>query len=92
MKTNLRGFRPGPTQPAYTVESQKRLESLNFGFKKKRNHTIHVVKTKALISCAVTARLICVFVFTYAKSLFMDGWKSYPGQTIFRPLYYYVID
>ena len=25
--------------------------------------TIHVAKTKALISCAVTAQLICVFVF-----------------------------
>ena len=29
-----------------------------------------VAKTKALISCAVTAQLICVFVFAYAKSLF----------------------
>ena len=26
------------------------------------------MKTKALISCAVTAQLICDFVFTYAKS------------------------
>ena len=32
--------------------------------------TIHVAKTKALISFAVTAKLICVFVFAYAKSLF----------------------
>ena len=30
----------------------------------------HTAKTKALISCAVTAQLICVFVFAYAKSLF----------------------
>ena len=30
----------------------------------------YVVKTKALISCAVTAQLICVFVFAYAKSSF----------------------
>ena len=29
---------------------------------------IYVVKTKALISCMVTAQLICVFVFEYAKS------------------------
>ena len=29
-----------------------------------------VAKTKALISCAVTAQLICVFVFAYAKSWF----------------------
>ena len=27
---------------------------------------IHVAKTKALISFAVTAKLICVFVFAYA--------------------------
>ena len=26
-----------------------------------------MVKTKALISCAVTAQLICVFVFAYAN-------------------------
>ena len=32
--------------------------------------TIRVAKTKALISCAVTAQLICVFVFAYAKSRF----------------------
>ena len=31
---------------------------------------ICVAKTKALISCAVTAQLICVFVFAYAKSRF----------------------
>ena len=27
----------------------------------------YVVKTKALISCAVTAQLICTFVFTKSK-------------------------
>ena len=36
-------------------------------FRKKRDCTICVAKTKALISFAVTARLICVFVFAYAK-------------------------
>ena len=30
-------------------------------------------KTKALISFAVTAKLICVFVFAYAKSQFSHG-------------------
>ena len=30
-------------------------------------HTISVAKTKALISCAVTAQLICTFVFAKAK-------------------------
>ena len=32
--------------------------------------TIRIAKTKALISFAVTAKLICVFVFAYAKSRF----------------------
>ena len=36
----------------------------------KRDCTIHVVKTKALISCAVTAQLICIFVFAYANCWF----------------------
>ena len=34
------------------------------------DNTIYVVKTKTLISFAVTAKLICVFVFAYAKSRF----------------------
>ena len=51
------------------------------------NCTIHVVKTKALISFAVTAKVICVFVFSYAKSRFSHDaahfifffliWKAY---------------
>ena len=32
--------------------------------------TIYVAKTKALISCTVTAQLICAFVCAYAKSRF----------------------
>ena len=31
---------------------------------------MYVAKTKALISLAVTAKLICIFVFAYAKSRF----------------------
>ena len=31
---------------------------------------IYVAKTKVLISCTVTAQLICAFVFAYAKSKF----------------------
>ena len=35
---------------------------------------MHVAKTKALISFAVIAKLICVFVFAYAKTRFShDG-------------------
>ena len=40
--------------------------------KKKRKYTIRVAKTKAMISFAVTAKLICVFVFAYA-----DCWISH---------------
>ena len=32
--------------------------------------SIYIAKTKAMISYAVTAKLICVFVFAYAKSRF----------------------
>ena len=34
------------------------------------NGTIHVAKTKAMISCAVTAQLICASVFKYVKIQF----------------------
>ena len=33
---------------------------------------MHVEKTKALISFAVTAKLICTFVFAYADCWFSD--------------------
>ena len=69
MKTGPRGFRQGPTQTG--LYSHRRwIEAWNFGFRKLRDRTICVAKTKALISFAVTAKLICVFVFAYAKSRF----------------------
>ena len=34
---------------------------------------IRVAKTKALISFAATAKLICVYVFAYADCWFSDG-------------------
>ena len=43
------------------------LETGNFGFRKKRNCTIQVQKTKALISLAVTAKPICAFVFSHKQ-------------------------
>ena len=52
------------------VQSQKQARSLKF--RKKRKCTIRVAKTKALISFAVTAKLICVFVFAY-----VDCWFSH---------------
>ena len=66
--TCLRGFRPDLTQTG--LNSHRRwLEARNFG-KKNRGSTIYVVKTKALIRCAVTTQLICASVFTYAKIRF----------------------
>ena len=63
------GFRPGMTQ-TNLYSHRSRLEAWNFRFKRERNCTIRVVKTKALISCAVTAQLICGFVFACAKIRF----------------------
>ena len=54
-KTGLRGFRPGPTQTR--LYSYRRwLEAGNFVYWKKRNCTIYVAKTKALISFAVICK------------------------------------
>ena len=49
---------------------KENLVSLKFGFRKSRDCTIYVSNTKALISCVVTAQLICAFVFAYAYNLF----------------------
>ena len=56
-KIGLRGFRSGPTKTG--LYNQRRwLDARNFGFRKKRDCTMRVAKTKALISFAVTAKLI----------------------------------
>ena len=57
-------FRTGPTHTSLYGQ-RRRLEALNFGFKKKRNCAIRVAKPNALISCTVTAQLIYPFVFAY---------------------------
>ena len=54
----------------WSVPSQMKARSLNFRIKRKRHCTVCVVKTKALISFAVTAKLICIFVFASAKCWF----------------------
>ena len=57
------------------------LEVRNFRFRKKNNCTIHVAKTKAMISFTVTAKLICVLVFANAKHWFShDGAQGFVGQ------------
>ena len=50
---------------------RRMLEALNFESKLKWNFTICFAKTKALISCAVTSQLICVFVFALGKADFL---------------------
>ena len=44
-----------------------------------RKCTIRVAKTKALISFAVTVKLICVFVFAYA-----DCWFSHVAAQMLK--------
>ena len=63
---------PNRSDTNQAVQSQKMARSLNFGVKERRNCIIRVAKTKALISFAVTAKLICAFVFAYA-----DCWFSH---------------
>ena len=65
-------FRPGLTQTVL-YSHRTRLEASIFGFKKKRECTIRVAKTKVLISFAVTAKLNCAFVFAYAYCWFSHG-------------------
>ena len=70
------GFWPGLTQTRL-YSYWRWLEAWNFVFRKKRYCSIQVAKTKALISFAVTAKLICVFVFAYADCWFSyDRWAS----------------
>ena len=68
-KTNILGFRPSLTQTRLHMH-RRWLEDGTFEFRKKGNFTIHVANIKALISFAVTAKLICAFVFAYGDCLF----------------------
>ena len=67
------GFWPGLTRTRL-YSYWRWLKAWNFVFRKKRYCTIQVAKAKALISFAVTAKLICVFVFAYANC-----WFSHAG-------------
>ena len=61
---------------------RKWTETGNFGFRKKRNYTIRVAKTKALI--AVTAKLICAFVFAYAECWFSHDAAKMTRDGVFQ--------
>ena len=63
-KRVFRDFQPGLTKPACAAtEDSQTLEILYF----ERDFNVNEAKTNALISCAVTAQFICVFVSAYAK-------------------------
>ena len=65
---------------------------LIFGFRKKRDCTIRVAKTKTLISFAVTAMLICVFVFAYAKSRFSHDEANMGGDVAIYNFKFFCLD
>ena len=58
----------GNLSSRFPTRSQKMARGLKFQIKKAEGlyylH-VYVVKTKTLISCVVTAQLICTFVFAY---------------------------
>ena len=62
-------FGHGVTRISLYIHRRMR-EVRKFGFRKKRDCTIYVAKTKALISCPETALLICVFGLNVQKTFF----------------------
>ena len=67
---------PNRSDTNQAVQAQKMARGWNFRIYKVEERyylcskTICVAKTQALISFAVTAKLICAFVFVYAKCWF----------------------
>ena len=70
LRENLSSEFPTRSDTNQAVQSQRMARGWKFRYRKKRDWTICIAKTKALISCA-TAQLICVFVFACAKSRFL---------------------
>ena len=62
------------------VQLQKMARGLKFQFRKERDRSIYVAKTMGLISLGATAKLICIFVFTYVKHCFSHD----AAQNIFK--------
>ena len=63
------GFRtrPDTNRP---LQPQRMDRSLKFHIEEEEKLHYGVEKTKTLISCAIIAQLICIFVFAYAKIRF----------------------
>ena len=65
-----------------SVQSQKQSRSLEFWICVEEDLYYRVAKTKALISCAVTAKLICPFVFAYTCCMFSHVLECVPKVQI----------
>ena len=84
-KTNTLGV-PTRSDTNRAVQSQKKARSLKFRIYEEEGYTC-VEKTKTLIRCAVTAQLICVFVFAYADCSPCSGSDNkYVIRSSFRTL------
>ena len=74
------------TGPQFIVPSDRlekpRIEPETPELIMKRNYTICVVKTKALISFAVTKKLVCAFVIAYADFWFSDAAAQLQGISL----------
>ena len=69
MREPVSGF-PTRSDTNQAVQPHKMAKGLEFRTYKVEGLYYPSSETKALISFAVTAKLICVFVFAYAKRLF----------------------
>ena len=69
-KTKNLDFQPGLTQTSL-YSHRSGLAAWNLEFKKNRDCTVYVAKTKTPIRCAVTTQLICAFVCAYANRWFL---------------------
>ena len=74
---------PNRSDTNQVVQAQNMVRDGHFGFRNQRNCTIRVAKTKALISFAVTAKLIYVFVFAYIQIVGFQRLSHYAAQIIF---------
>ena len=61
-----------------------------FWIEKEDEHycTIHVANTNALVSNAVTAKLICAFVFAYAYCWFSDAAAHLVSISLYLTVYF----
>ena len=76
-KTGLRGFQPGPTQTG-AAQLMNMARGLKFWIYEVEGLYYPCSENKDADQLAVTTKLICVFVFAYAKSGFLTSRLKYP--------------